>query len=390
MNIVFVTTQSKSQSTVVGRVLPLASEFEKMRHTVTVFVHDEASAAPSHYEGGGTGGYALRITGKNPFAKTHDGKKRQSGFGLLVTMKLNALRAAWALVKERPDVIVLVKPLPENTLAVLLAKLFLWKTKVVLDVDDFELFANKLTSLFQRAAVHASERLATRIATNIVVATPFLYDHMHQMVAGKKNITLIPTGLNAEFEVTSPIESTGHTLLYIGSISLSSGHRVDLLPEILDLVKKQIPDVRLTIAGTGDDEAALEKQFQVLSLEHAVTFTGKFVVSDVADLVASSDVIIDPIDASIVSRAKSSFRCALALRTGKAVVTSNIGIRTELLPSSLHDKFFATPADPVSYASRVVELMNNPLSKPEIAEMQKQSEKYIWSVLAKSYMQQIL
>lgn len=381
MKIAFLTTQSRVQSTLVGRVLPLAKEFVAMGHTVVLLMHRERAEYGKEHELINQKGISVRITGTNPFSRSESGKKRQKGLYLIWTMKVNAWRAAWALITQRPDVIVLVKPLPENTLALVIAKPFLWNTKVILDVDDFELFANNLSSLLERAAIHASERVATKLSSRIVVATPFLYDHIHQMVAGRKEITVIPTGLNA-----IPSRSqVGGTILYIGSTSVSSGHRVDILPEMLASVRTQVPDATLLIAGSGDDEALLKKQFSDLGLSDAVTFSGRFSKEDVPHLVSKAAVLVDPIDASIVSRAKSSFRTALALATGTPVVTSNIGIRTELVPSELHEKFFAKPQDAASYAEKVAVLLTTPLSDSERVSMVQKSKEYTWEHLAKTY-----
>lgn len=378
MNIVFLTTQSCIQSTVIGRVIPLARQCVALGHRVVLLVHREKDEK----ESSDVKGMQVRVTGVNPFSRSTDGKKRARGLYLIWTMKLNAWRAVWALIIERPDVIVLVKPLPENTMAASIAKLFLWNTKIILDVDDFELFANSLSSLLERAAIHASERIATALSSHVVVATPFLHDHIHQMVAGKKEITLIPTGLDP---MESVVHGAGHVMLYIGSLSLSSGHRVDLLPEILLLVRKQVSDATLLLAGSGDDEAKLRKQFADLGLQDAVSFLGRFSRGDVSSLIAKADVLIDPIDSSIVSRAKSSFRTALALVAGMPIVTSNIGIRTELIPSGFHERFFAIPEDAVSYSQRIGEILMHPLSQTERTQLIEQSKKYTWEELAKMY-----
>jgi len=383
MNIAFVTTQSIIQSTVIGRVLPLAEHFQKMGHSVTIFLHTD-TPTPTWIPGQARNdNIKLYFTGPNPFKTTKYKKRRQSGMQLLLTMSINALRAAWGLIKVRPQYFIIVKPLPENVLAVSIAKLFLWKTKVILDVDDFELFANNLSSLIERSAIHASERIATSLADNIVVATPFLYDHIHQMTAGTKNVVLIPTGLTLEdvrFEADN-----NHTMLYIGSIALSSGHRVDMLPEILVHVRKQIPDARLLIAGSGHDESELKKLFQDLGVDTAVDFYGRFIQADIVSLIAKATVLIDPIDASIAVRAKSSFRCALALATGMPIVTSSIGIRTDLLPETLHEKFFAIPENPSSYANSIIALMQTPLSEEEKTSMNEQALTYSWEQLASTY-----
>ncbi len=378
MKIVFLTTQSNAQSTVLGRVVPLARQLQQQGHKVTLFLHRERNE-----QGDTIPGIPVRITGKNPFKRTKTGKMRRSGVSLIWTMKINAFRAAWGLLYERPDRIILVKPLPENTFAAFLAKLFLWNTKVILDVDDFELFANKLSSLGQRAAVHISEAVATRMATCIVVATPFLYDHMHQMVAGTKSVTCIPTGLDP---IATKRVQGEHRMLYIGSISVSSGHRVDLLPAILSQVRKELPNASLVVAGTGDSEHLLQEKFKAHGLTNAVTFFGAFTNKDVPTLVSNTDVLIDPVDASIVSRAKSSFRTALALATGTAIVTSSVGIRTDLLPPVLHEMFFATPEDPPSYANRIIRCLQTPLSETDIAAMMQRAQEYTWKELSKTYL----
>jgi glycosyltransferase involved in cell wall biosynthesis len=382
MKIVFLTTQSSVQSTLVGRVVPLAKQFITMGHTTLLLVHREKDSKKKGQDS--LEGVPVRITGVNPFSRSVGGKKRSKGFYLLWTMKINAWRAAWALVTERPDVIVLVKPLPENTLAAVLARPFLWNTKIVLDVDDFELFANNLSSLMERAAIHASERVATAISSHIVVATPFLYDHIHQMVAGKKDITLIPTGLDL---IPSSLHDPLHAMAYIGSLSVSSGHRVDLLPEILSAVRKHVPDATLLLAGSGDDEAMVRKQFEALGVSDAVTYVGRFSLQDIPSILAKTDVLLDPIDSSIVSRAKSSFRTALALVAGVPVVTSNIGIRTELIPKELHKNLFALPQDAASYAERISALLTAPLSGADRVRMIDQSKKYTWKHLGKKYNQ---
>lgn len=392
MNIIFVTTQSPLQSTLIGRVFPLAQEFKKMGHQVTVLVHQENTPI----------GKTLRVNektlrveeiGPNPFQRILNGKQRYSGLQLVATMLMNALRAAWQLIKEKPEIVIMVKPLPENTLAVLLAKLFLKQVNSILDVDDFELEANHLTSLLQRAALHWSERASSRMASHIVVATPFLQDHMQLLSGHKKPVTLIPTGLPASstlgvFPLTPsvfPAGSSRHTLLFAGSLSIASGHRVDMLPEILSIVRNTIPDARLIIAGSGDDENILKEQFEKLGLGNSADWRGRFSLATISDVIKESSILIDPIDASIANRAKSSFRAALALSYGVPIVTSSIGIRTDMIPSVLHEKFFAKPGDAASYAEKITALLQQGISHEEQSLLRAASEPYQYDHLARIY-----
>ncbi len=385
MNIIFLTTQSSAQSTLIGRVVPLADEFMRMKHDVKIFMHTEQGYKSE------TGLFPrtsipVRYTGISPFTRSAQGKKRAKGIFLIVRMGINAVRAALALIFNRPDIIVIVKPLPENTLAACLAKIFLWNTRVVLDVDDFELFANSLSSGIERAAVHASERIAASLASGIVVATPFLLDHMGQLTAGKKPITLIPTGLNPP--ASTPGNS--HAIIYMGSVSMSSGHKVDMLPDVLRYVRKEISDATLIIAGSGDDTLAIKQKFQEYGLDDAVTWTGRFSSEDIPSLVSVSGVLIDPVDGSIANRAKSSFRVALGTALGMPVVTSNIGIRTMLIPSSLQEKLFATPGDSASYANRIIDIMKNSVSSDERKQLKEHAKQFTWNILAAKYIELLL
>lgn len=380
MKIAFLTTQSQNQSTVIGRIFPLADYFQENGHAVTVLLHGDKKDIEQKQS------FVIKVFGKNPFTTSPEGKKRARGLSLFLIMATNAIRAASILVRDYPDTVILVKPLPENTLATLLYKAIAWNARVIADIDDFELFANATSSLVQRSAIHVSERLACMLAYKIVVATPFLHDHFQQLTAGKKQIQIIPTGL-------SGIHSTpakNHALLYIGSISISSGHRVDLLPDILRHVREYVDDATLIIAGSGHDEEKLRTSFEQQGLNSYVEWAGRFSEESIPSLVSRASVIVDPIDMSINNRAKSSFRVALAALIGMPVVTSNIGIRPMLIPASLHEKCFANPEDSVSYANHIRAFLETPLVQEDQQEMQLVGKSHTWEVLAGTYMQYIV
>ncbi|MEX1112794.1 MAG: glycosyltransferase [Candidatus Andersenbacteria bacterium] len=375
MKIVFVTTQALTGSTVVGRVLPFAEEIAAS-HNVYVFAHEGDTQPPK--------GITVEYVGKDPFTRSSNGKRRLKGIALIARMIVNAWRTLLMLVHVQPDVAIIVKPLPQNVLATYVWRLFNTKRKVILDVDDFELTANSLSSVYQRAAIHWSERTGSRIASTIACATPFLQDHFRQLTTDAKQVELIPTPLPIQ---VSPISNTPSrpTLLYIGSVSITSGHRVDLLPEILEQVRRDIPEATLTIAGSGDDVASLEQLFAERRLQDAVQWTGRFSPQDVGDLLQTASVVLDPIDGSIVNRAKSSFRVAASAASGVPVVTSNIGIRPLLLPQKLHERFFAEPGSAAAYATRVIDLLKHPLSDEDRSNMVDHSKDHSTEKLSEAY-----
>lgn len=173
-------------------------------------------------------------------------------------------------------------------------------------------------------------------------------------------------------------------LAYLGSISISSGHRVDLLPDILSQVREELPDIELHMFGDGDDVEKLKRMFAEKNLASAVTWHGRFRLADSPRVLAGS-VILDPIDASISNRAKSSFRVLYAASLGLLVVTSNVGIRPYLLPQEFHERFFARPETTTDYAEKIIACIKNPLTLEEINILRKHSEQFSWQTLAEKY-----
>ena len=383
MRLAFIPTQTPTGSTNIGRIFPLARELAQ-NHEVHVLVH-RGQQKPV------TENFKIHVTGRDPFARTATGKKRLRGIALIGRLKINILRAMFTLLRLKPDIVIISKSLPESVLAAWLYSK-LRRTRFILDVDDFELTANKLTSLAQRAAVHWAERAGAKLAEVIITATPFLNDHFEQLTRDSKKVVMIATGIAAPAgktpgvsALTPGVKEAGARLLYLGSISLGSGHRVDLLPEILQRVRQEFPATHLTIAGDGDDVESLRQQFEHAGVSRAVTWHGRFSPSEVEALLNNAALVIDPVDDSITNRAKSSSRTLFAASAGRAIVTSNIGIRPYLLPDQLHERFFATPGSARSYAEKVVAALKQPLTHSEQVLLRECASSFAWPKLTRRF-----
>lgn len=381
MKIVFATAQRLQGSTNVGRIMPLATELQKKGLTCHILVFN----SPLPRQSGGQ--VSVHYVGTEPFQRTSHDKKRLRGSRLILNMLATALRTGWTALRLRPDVVVISKPLPANVIGVWLYCLLTPNYKLVLDADDFELAANKLSSLRQRAVIHWSERKAAQLADVIIVASPFLADHFKQLTQNSKRVEVITTGI-----VATPLDDGAGLqqnlrplLAYLGSVSVSSGHRVDLLPEILEKVLVHYPQTHLLIAGEGDDVENLRKEFTRRHLAQHVTWHGRFTLAQVKGLLAPSTIILDPVDDSIANRAKSSFRVMLAGILGLPVVTSNIGIRPELLPRQFHNRLFADPAQADSYADTIHALIEQPPIAADRQQLHDHAAAYSWKKLGERY-----
>lgn len=381
MKIVFATTLSKSGSTLIGRCLPIAEKLPQ-EHDIHVLGLSPTPESPQE-------NITLHSVGNEPFIRTDKGKQRLRGFALLISLLKITINTTVSLYKLNPDIAVIVKPHPHNTLGVYLWSIFHPTAKVILDTDDFELTANVLTSIYQRGIIHAAERLASSMSDQIITASPFLSDHFEQLTSGSKPVTMIATGIDEPSPIpASSIPEDTINLLYIGSISSSSGHQVDLLPDILKNLRAD-HNVTLTFAGDGDDVSRIKQRLADMHLSQYVSWTGRFSPDDVPEILGKTNIIIDPVDASISNRAKSSYRCLLAAINGIPVITSNVGIRPNLLPQSLHDKFFADPDRVDSYISKINALIDSPITPEEKQELIKHAGEFTWAKLATKYNQVI-
>ena len=216
MKIVFATTLSSAGSTNIGRTLPIA-RLLAVHHQVHVLVLDKNKTQLKEDN------VQIHSVGAEPFTRTQEGKKRLKGVALLVNMLSSAIKTAYKITALKPDVLIIVKPLPQNTLGARISRLFFNPNKTILDADDFELSANVTSSALTRTIIHVSERMACNLADSIVVATPFLEKYFAQLIQRKKPINLIPTGIE-ETEIAGKVGNP--QILYAGSLSVSSGHNV--------------------------------------------------------------------------------------------------------------------------------------------------------------------
>lgn len=385
MKIAFATAQSLRGSTNIGRIMPLGAELQKIGHAIHVLVLTTPDAAPE------AKGLSIHYIGREPFRRTSRGKRRLQGIRLTLSMLFTAIRTALTLKRLKPDLIIISKPLPSNVTGVLIYGLLTTDYKLILDADDFELTANKLSSIYQRAPIHWASRRAAQLAQAVVVASPFLADHFKQLTQGAKPVEVIATGISNDF-LSAPYERPRRwrgegpvTLAYFGSVSVSSGHRVDMLLDILKMLVAKHFHVRLLIAGDGDDVADLKKEFSRRGLAGHVSWHGRFDLRQLPSLISPSTIILDPVDGSIANRAKSSFRVVLAAILGLPIITSNIGIRPALLPSVLHERFFAEPGHTGSYTEKISSLLSHPLTESEQALLQSHARKFTWAQAAARY-----
>lgn len=127
-------------------------------------------------------------------------------------------------------------------------------------------------------------------------------------------------------------------------------------------VRRFFSDARLTIAGSGPEELALNALVKELGLVSAVTFTGRVDNEAIISLYRSADIMINP---SLVDNMPISILEALAC--GVPVVSTNVGGIPYLVT---HDKtaLLVPPRDPIAMSHAILTLLNDPIKARQIAE----------------------
>lgn len=118
-------------------------------------------------------------------------------------------------------------------------------------------------------------------------------------------------------------------------------------------IKKEFPQARLSIAGTGPELTSLEKQVINLKLEKSIAFTGRLSPEKMAQLYQSADIMLN---GSTVDNTPNSIIESLAC--GTPVVTTNAGGIPKLVTHQ-HDALLIEIGDDMNMAEQAISLLRN-------------------------------
>lgn len=412
MRVVFVAALPPDRSSMVGRILPLARAVRAAGHEVVLYTlsgtdtrHQVTTPVDTWFR---TVGPNIRPTDDTAPSPFHSLLRWRSG--------MSGLRRA--LATEEPDVVVLTKPQLQNTAPALeLAQRT--GAPLVVDTDDLEAEASRLPWPF-RAHAATLEARAARAASLITACSPYLVEYYRALVQQQTSevrerhtsevcrVEMLPTGIDVPAHVSPAnlrqrlcLPADAKIILYVGSLSLASGHRVDtLIWAFVELVRSSVPDtegiasprpraglamtsqLHLVIAGSGLDETKLQRLTTLDSrLATRVHFLGRFSPPEDLALAHEADLLVDPVDSSPVSQAKSSHRLLLALATGTPIVAGAVGMRPFLLPTRLHDLCLYDAKDPHALPSALARGLASPM-RTRFAETTRGCvQRYTWVTL---------
>jgi len=132
------------------------------------------------------------------------------------------------------------------------------------------------------------------------------------------------------------------------------------------VIQKKLPAARLTIAGSGPEQATLQQLCAELGLQQAVCFSGKLDRSQMAALYADADIMLNP---STADNMPNSLLEALASRV--LVLSTNVG-GIPFMVSDMQQVLLVPPGQPEAMACAVMLLLTDQPLALQLAENGRQ------------------
>lgn len=190
---------------------------------------------------------------------------------------------AWRLCRhERVDVVHAHWLVPQGLIAAWLGRPFLVTS------HGADLYA------LRGGPWQALKRLVLRKAQAVTVVSRAMRDVVATLGANIASVSVAPMGVDmiGRFVTDSTVPRSRSELLFVGRLVEKKGLRY--LLEALPAVLQERPDVMLTIAGFGPDEASLQAQARDLGLQHAVHFVGAVPQQGLPDLYRRAALFVAP------------------------------------------------------------------------------------------------
>jgi glycosyltransferase involved in cell wall biosynthesis len=295
-------------------------------------------------------------------------------------------------IRRKYDV-VQVNTLPDALVfAVAIPKLL--GARVILDMHELmpELYASKFGE--NRLAVRLMafiERISTSFADRVVtVSKPTWQVLVDRGIPPSKLEIVMNSADERIFSSDDPSGMTrssnpGLTLISHGVLVERSGYRtiVRALPE----VRKVHPDVRLLIAGHGEDEAPLRALISELDLEKHVTLLGFKSLEEVARIVKTADIGVTANREDVFTRLIVPTKLMEYVVLGVPAVVSRLPAVEQYFDETMVN--FFEPDDPQDLASVVLSTADDLAKAREVARRTRERfvSEYGWATMKRRYVQ---
>lgn len=343
-------------------------------------------------------GVEVHFVGQMHVVKRGDRKYDFNKIYLLWISLSSSLKMAWAGLWTKSDILYCFQPQPINGFAVLLVK-FLTGCTLFLDCQDYEADVNRLTPFQKWVFMLFEDKWLPRAAKRISYHTEFLKERYRRLGYPPEKFIYVPNGVDAQrFAGTNEQIVTQlrqkyklphrKVVLYFGSLSLKSGHNVDLLLEAFVIVKKQIPESVLLLVGGGENIDDLKAMVDP-AIKEDVIFAGKVHPAEIANYVSLAQVSVDPLKDTPANQGRSPLKIFESMAVGVPVITANIGDRRKVIETD-RAGLLVKLGDALDLARGIVTILRDEtLAKQMSAECRRIIQKYFWHTIIAEFVKEI-
>lgn len=221
----------------------------------------------------------------------------------------------------------------------------------------------------------------------MTVVSGAMRDEAQRLGLRPPRIDVLPMGVDMQHRFVPDMNTprAENELLFVGRLVPKKGVRylLNALPRVLAAK----PQVRLTVAGFGPEEAALKAQAKALGIENAVDFRGPMRQADLPDLYRRAALFVAPFVRD-ASGDQEGLPVALMEAIGcgcPALVGDVAGVR-DLLGADVCDVVI-DPQDADAFAAAVLAALDAPARARERAQALRQriTNQVDWAVIAAGY-----
>lgn len=200
------------------------------------------------------------------------------------------------------------------------------------------------------------EKICCKIADAVASVSRPLAELRTQQ--GARKAVVIPNGVNFDRFYQANLARTHHppTLLYVGSLDERWG--IDLPLRAMPLLRSQIPELQLLIAGRGPAENNLHQMVESMGLTNCVHFMGFLPYSDIPGFLAQGDIGIATSRSNAFRKYASPLKIVEYMAAGLPVICSGGGEAEIMINDSRGGVHIAFEAQ--AFADAVLSLFKTP------------------------------
>jgi glycosyltransferase involved in cell wall biosynthesis len=281
-------------------------------------------------------GYDVTVSGVGRPGADEVGKARYRSIpdvgNIVLLVILAFVINLYLLVRYRPGIIIVSKPLPSSFLPARLYAL-LSRSKIILDIDDVEHDYWRERFLY-RIVLERFEKYAAKRASFITTHSEELLEYLRTDIGiGEGKIGFLPQGIDtalfanadqrADLEKDAGLEGKS-IVIYAAHFNVAVKDFSFILQMMARLVRKR-RDLVLLVIGDGPTRAAYQQQADDLGLGDAVRFVGSVPHNDIGRYFAAAHVAINYLAPTPANICRASVKLREYLLCGLWVVCNDVG-----------------------------------------------------------------